>query len=107
MEFVAGGVAFEFGDPEFAAVGWGGAVDAATVAVPEAAVDEDGGFVFGEDNVGATGEVFGVEAEAVAEAVQKGADENLGFSVFAFDAGHIPGSALWREAVHYNAKDEG
>lgn len=90
-EMCACGVAFEFGDPEFAAVRRRRAVFAAAVAVPEAAVDEDGGFVFGEDDVGAAGEVFGVEAEAVADAVKDGADEEFGFGVFALDAGHIPG----------------
>ena len=66
------------------------------MAVPEAAVDEDGGFVFGED----AGEVFGVEAEAVAHFVEEGADEEFGPGVFAFDLAHVPGTALWGEAVH-------
>jgi hypothetical protein len=34
-------------------------------------VDEDDGFVFGEDDVGFAGEGFDVEAEAVAEAVEE------------------------------------
>jgi hypothetical protein len=55
MQFVAGGVAFEFFDPEFAAVCWGGAVFAAAVTMPEAAVDEDDSFVFGQDDVGLAG----------------------------------------------------
>ena len=65
------------------------------MAVPEAAVDEDGGFVFGEDDVGTAGEVLGVEAKAVAHAVEEGADEEFGFGVFGFDAGHVPASALF------------
>lgn len=56
----------------------------------EAAVDEDDGFVFEEDDVGAAGEVFGVEAEAVAHVVKEGADEELGFGVFGFDPTHVP-----------------
>ena len=42
-------------------------------------------------NTRTAGEVFGVEAEAVAHAVEEGADEDFGFGVFAFDAGHVPG----------------
>jgi hypothetical protein len=41
------------------------------MAVPEAAVDEDDGFVFGEDDVGSAREFFVVEAEAVAEFVEE------------------------------------
>ena len=38
-------------EPPFATVCRGGAVFAAGMAVPEAAVDEDGGFVFGEEDI--------------------------------------------------------
>jgi hypothetical protein len=99
MEFVPGGVAFEFFNPEFAAVGGGGAVFAAAMSMPEAAVDEDDGFVFGEDDVGFSGEGFDVEAEAVAEFVEEGADAEFGRGVFAFDAGHVPGAAGFGEVV--------
>lgn len=51
MEFVAGGVAFQLFYPKHSSVGGGSAVFAAAVAVPEAAVDEDGGFVFRQDDV--------------------------------------------------------
>lgn len=46
MDFVAGGVAFEFFHPKIAAVRGRGAVFAATMPMPEAAVNEDGGFGF-------------------------------------------------------------
>lgn len=71
MKFIARCIAVKFCQPPFAAVGGGGAVFAAFVAVPEATVDEDDGFVFGEDDVGFAGEGFDVEAEAVAEAVEE------------------------------------
>jgi hypothetical protein len=63
---------------------------------PQAAVDEDGGFVFGEDDVG---EVFDVEAEAVAHAVEDGADEEFRFGVFGFDPGHVPRPPFFCKAV--------
>jgi len=53
MEFVAGGVAFEFGDPPFLPVCRRCAVLTASVPVPKAAVDKDGGFVFRQHDVGA------------------------------------------------------
>ena len=65
-------------------------VSAAAVAAPEAAVDEDGGFVFGQDDVGTTREVFGVEAKAVAQAMEDGTDEDLGLGVFALNPTHVP-----------------
>jgi hypothetical protein len=51
MKFVTGGVPFEFGDPPFAAVRRRRAVLTAAMPMPEAAVNEDGGFVFREKNV--------------------------------------------------------
>ena len=53
MEFVARGVAVEFGEPPIAAVRRRRAVLAPAMPMPEAAVDEDGGFVFREKDVGA------------------------------------------------------
>ena len=52
MEFVAGGVAFEFLQPPGAAMCWRRAVLAAAVSMPEAAVNEYGGFVFRKNNIG-------------------------------------------------------
>ena len=51
MKFVAHGVAVEFGQPPFAAIRRRRAVLAAFVPMPEAAVDEDGGFVFRKEDI--------------------------------------------------------
>lgn len=51
MQFVAGGVAFQFFQPPFAPVRRRGAVFAAAMPMPETAVDEYRRFVFGQDNV--------------------------------------------------------
>ena len=99
MDFVAGGVAFEFRDPEFAAVCRCGAIFAAAVAMPEAAVNEDDGFVFGKNDVGTTGEVFAVETKAVTHAVKERSDEDLGLCVFALDSRHVPRPPLFRKAI--------
>ena len=57
MTFIAFGVAVEFFQPPFAAVCGRGAVLATFVAMPEAAVNEDDGFVFGQDYVGTAGQL--------------------------------------------------
>src|SRR5438105_8441623 len=47
----------------------------------------------------------GVDAEAVAEPVQQGADAHFGSGVFAADAAHVPETALFREQVFVHRKD--
>jgi len=51
MKFVAGGVAFEFLQPPGVTVRRCRAIPAAAMPVPEAAVNENGGFVFRENDV--------------------------------------------------------
>ncbi len=51
MNFVARGVAFKFRHPPFATMRRRRAVFAAAMPMPETAVDEDGGFVFWEQNI--------------------------------------------------------
>lgn len=104
---VADLVSLDFGFPPIV-VGFGEAeVGAVFVAVPEAAVDEDDGVVFGKDEVGPAGEVFvfrAVDGEAVTEAVKDGAKRELGFGIAATDAGHDFGSLLRGEEVHGGSK---
>jgi hypothetical protein len=64
----------------------------AIVPVPEAAMHEDGGAAGTQDDVGRAGEVGGVEAEAVAEAVEQRADAALGRGVCGPDAGYEGGA---------------
>lgn len=64
------------------------------MAVPEAAVDEDDRAVLGQDEVGFAGEepVFrAADSEAEAEAVEHGAQDELGPGVAAADA-----RSVWR-----------
>ena len=59
--------------------------------VPEAAMDEDAGFVFGKDNIGLAREEFifrTVYSKPVAEPVEHGAQSQLGLRVASPDAGH-------------------
>lgn len=89
MNFVSSGVAFEFGDPKFTAVGWGRAVLAAPVAMPEAAMNEDNSFVFGQDDVGTAREVFPVKPKTITHSVEERPDEEFRFRVLPPDAGHV------------------
>ena len=72
--------------------------------MPEAAVDEDDGAVFRQDDVGPAGERFvlrAVDGEAVAEAVEHGSQGELGFGIPAADAGHDLAAFFRREDVHW------
>jgi DNA-binding transcriptional LysR family regulator len=79
------------------------------VAVPEAAVDEDDGAVFRQDEVGFARErlVFGsMDGEAVAEAVEHGAQGQLGLGIAPTDARHDLRALLRGEDVHGGVKAE-
>lgn len=73
------------------------------MSVPEAAVDEYHGAVFGEDDVGPSWEGFvfrTVDGETVAETVKHRAQGPLRLRVAPTDAGHDLGALLWGEDVH-------
>ena len=78
-------------------------IGAVFMAVPEAAVDEDDGAVFRQDEVGPAGQGFvfrAVDGEAVAEAVEHRAQGQLRLGVAATDAGHDFGTLFRGEDVH-------
>src|SRR5213593_4195665 len=77
----------------------GGAVFGAAMPVPEAAVDENDGFVFGQDDIGTAGKIPGVKAETETEPVEQGANAHFGGGVLAANAAHVPGTALFCEPV--------
>ena len=90
----------EFLRPEFP-VGLGGGGDfTVLVPVPETAVDEDDGAVFGQDDVGLAGEVLHLEPEAVAGAVQQTADLPLRAGVLAPDLRHVPAALGFGKSIH-------
>ena len=77
------------GGPEVG-VGFGdGVVFTVFVTVPEAAVDEDDGAVFGKDDVGLAGEAFVVDTEAEAQAPEGFAEEQLRLRGGGVDGGHV------------------
>lgn len=99
---IAGLVAGDLVGPPFGAGAGKAEVGAVFVAVPEAAVDEDDGAEFRQDEIGAAGEGFvfrAVHGEAVAETVEHGPEGELGFGVPAADAGHDVGAFFGSENV--------
>ena len=94
MFLVVGDVAIKFGLPPFGAGFRRSGSFASFMPVPEAAVDEDDGLVFAQDDIGLAGKVLAMEAEAVAGAVEHGTDEQFGLGILALDRGHIPRAFL-------------
>ena len=68
--------------------------------VPKASVHKYDGFVFRQYDVGCAGQLFAMEAEAVAVAVEHRSNHQLGFSVLSLDRGHIPRAFFWSERIH-------
>jgi len=100
MFFVVGDISLEFSVPEFF-VGFRHAGEfTAFVTVPEAAIDENDGFVFSEDDVGFSRQFLPMQAEPVSGAMEQGADKQFGLGVLAFDPAHDPASLFWGNGVH-------
>lgn len=93
MALVAFGVAIEFCQPPFTAVCGGCAVFATLVAMPEAAMNKNHGFVFRQNDIGTAGQFPVMQPEAIAHAVQERPDNHLRLGILTGDAAHVPASA--------------
>ncbi len=63
------------------------------MSMPEAAVDENDGFIFGQDDVGLPWQFFvlrAIDGKAVASLLNQGAHDQLGLGVFTLDLSHVP-----------------
>ena len=89
VEFVAGDVSGYLFFPESDVRLGFDVLGATSVAVPEAAVDEDDGAVLGQDEIGGAGEAFVIETVAVAFVPQCVPDCPLRACVPGTDAGHV------------------
>ena len=103
---VAFPVTLDFGLPEVGVCFWQHKVFAVLVSVPEAAVDEDGGSVFFEDNVGGARELFHVESVSETLGKQELAHKKFGLGVFASYALHTFTPLLGIELVCHSVKLE-
>ena len=85
----------EFWQPVLLPGGGSAGARASSMAVPEAAVDEDDGVVLGEYQVRTSGEVAAVQAKAKAKAMQKGAYLEFRCSVTGTNSAHDRCPFLW------------
>ena len=98
--FIAFNVALEFLRPEFH-VGFRHCGDfAAFMAMPEAAVDENHRMPFGQNDIGMSGQLRGMEAIAKAQHVQMMAHDHFRFCVFRPDFAHVFAALFWRDGIH-------
>ena len=67
--------------------------------MPEAGVHEDHGLVLRQNNVRASGQIFPMQAETVAHAVQHRANHLFRRGVLAPDTAHVPGAVFGCELV--------
>ena len=107
---VAGAVAFDLRPPPVAARLRQAEVRAVLVAVPEAAVDEDDGPVLRQDEVGPAGEPAvprAADGEAIAQAVEHRADDELRPGIAAADARHQRGALVRGENIGHGTREPG
>lgn len=57
--------------------------------------------VLGEHDIGLSGQILAVQPEAIAHPVEQRADYQLWLCVSIPDAGHVPTSMLWGNAVRH------
>ena len=91
-------VASELGLPELLARP-GSVGLAASVPVPETAVNEDRGASFREDDVGPTGQTADVGPKPVAEGVERPANYEFGLRIDTTDAAHERATVMRRQVV--------
>ncbi|CUT09706.1 hypothetical protein BF49_0786 [Bradyrhizobium sp.] len=92
VPLVALEVGIDFSAPEFNPRA-GPSEDAAFMAVPEAAVNEEHGFVFGKDEVRLAWK-FSVKPVAKAARMQQFPQDQLWLCILAANAGHHPASCF-------------
>ena len=104
--------------PEILTIGWGCGILTTFVSMPETAVNEDGGFVFGQNDVGANrstphlyplpvrrGEEIGwnrnsnMQTKSESHSMQKRANNFFGRGILAADARHVPRASFLCEFV--------
>jgi len=113
MPFIPRRIAIEFRQPELPPIRRRRAILTALVPMPEATMNEDGGFVFGENDVRANETrlyIFGnrhsdMEPKAIAHPVQNGADSFLWRRVFAANTRHIPRTPFFCEPIFVHSEN--
>ena len=68
--------------------------------MPKASMHKDNLSQPRKDDVGFTGKIVAMNAEAITQAMEQGADEDLGLCVLAADLPHVRAAAHGRYCVH-------
>lgn len=90
--------------PEIAARFWDMGKLAALMLVPEASMDEDGFPTPWECHIGAARRRLPLQAEAIAEAMQRAAHDHLGLGVGPPDASHVGASVSRGKPVGHDGQ---
>ncbi len=108
IDFVPFPVPFQLRRPPLAP-GFGERPVGARVVMPEAAVNEDDGAEFRQDEVRRSRQILPVKAETIPLPEEEGADDFFGLRVLRTDTTHVPAAQLFREPVHvrYTARSSG
>jgi hypothetical protein len=108
MHFIPRRIPAEFLQPELASIRWCRAIPATVVPMPEAAVDEDHGFVFRENNIRLSWKVLHMQTEPIPHPMQEAAHDEFRARVLATNPAHVPGTPFFAQPIahggHFNAK---
>lgn len=104
---VTGHIGLEFSLPEFDVAAGNSGLSATRMLMPETSVDEDDGFVTGQNNVRLSRKVFAVKAKTVSQGMKQAAYDHLGLCVFAPDGCHVATSLFFAESIHAMLTDDG
>jgi hypothetical protein len=99
MSPVTGGIPVEFCQPPFPAIRWCGAIHTSSMPMPKAAMNEDDGFEFRQNDVGTAGKLSDVEAKAIAHSMKQRTNGFFRRRVLAANSAHIPRTPLFGEEV--------
>jgi hypothetical protein len=86
---------FDFAEPPFGACFGNHKIFAAFVSVPETTVNKNDGFVFGQNNVGFSGQVFYIQPVPESVGKQKPPHQYFRLCVFALNAAHVKGAGCF------------
>jgi hypothetical protein len=97
---IALAVSLDLGSPEVE-IGFRELADLATMAMPETSMNEDRLLTTDEGDVGPSGEVFPMEPVAIAQSVQKRANDQLGLGMLRANPRHQSAAARLGSVIHH------
>ena len=73
------------------------------MSVPETAMNKNNAFVFRQNNVRLSGQVFPVQPEPVSEDMKSTANRNFRLRVSRTDSGHVPASLFFAQDISHQS----